>query len=285
MWIGSLARAGAPGLAGLFSKDAIIEAVGEYQRLGAGYAYFCVLAGVFITALYSFRLLYMTFHGKERFVVDAVKQHHGHDDHAHHAPGHLAHAPHESPWVVTLPLVLLAIPSVVIGFLTIGPMLFGDYFGDAIFVRESNDVLAELGHHFHGAMAMTMHGFTQWPFWLALAGFLTATWIWLFNPAIADRAQSALRPVHSLLSNKYWVDNLYQAIFARAGIGFGRGLWRGGDAALIDGAIDGSASLIDRVSARVRRVQSGYLYHYAFAMILGLILLLGGSWWLFIRLA
>jgi NADH-quinone oxidoreductase subunit L len=285
MWIGSLALAGAPGFAGFFSKDAIIEAVGESHRLGAGYAYFCVLAGVFITALYSFRLLYMTFHGKERFVVDAVKQHHGHDDHAHHAPGHLAHAPHESPWVVTLPLVLLAIPSVLIGFLTIGPMLFGDYFGEAIVVREANDVLAGLGHHFHGALAMTLHGFSQWPFWLALAGFLTATWIWLFNPAIAGRAQAALRPIHTLLSNKYWVDDLYQAIFARAGVGFGRGLWRGGDAALIDGAIDGSSSLIDRTAAFVRRLQSGYLYHYAFAMILGLILLLGGSWWLFIRVA
>ncbi len=285
MWIGSLALAGAPGFAGFFSKDAIIEAVGESHRLGAGYAYFCVLAGVFITALYSFRLLYMTFHGKERFVVDKVKQHHGHDDHVHHAPGHLAHAPHESPWVVTLPLVLLAIPSVVIGFLTIGPMLFGDYFGNAIFVREANDVLGELGHEFHGAMAMILHGFTQAPFWIALAGFATATWIWLFNPRIADKAENALRPVHTMLANKYWFDNVYQAIFARGGIAFGRGLWRGGDAALIDGAINGSASLVDQLSALVRRLQSGYLYHYAFAMILGLILLLGGSWWLFMRVA
>ena len=288
MWIGSLALAGAPFFAGFFSKDAIIEAVGASDRLGSGYAYFCVLAGVFITALYSFRLLYMTFHGKERFVVDAPRQGHEHDDHdahGHHEAGHLAHAPHESPWVVTLPLILLAIPSIVIGFLAIGPMLFGDYFGNAIFVSPANDVMAGLGHEFHGALAMVLHGFSQAPFWLALGGFATATWIWLFNPSIADKAQAALRPVHTLLSNKYWVDDLYQAIFARAGIGFGRGLWRGGDAALIDGAIDGSASLIDRASAVVRRVQSGYLYHYAFAMILGLILLLGGSWWLFTRLA
>jgi len=285
MWIGSLALAGAPGFAGFFSKDAIIEAVGESHRAGAGYAYFCVLAGVFITALYSFRLLYMTFHGKERFVVDPVKQHHGHDDHEHHAPGHLAHAPHESPWVVTLPLVLLAIPSIVIGFLTIGPMLFGDYFGDAIFVHEANNVLAELGHEFHGAFAMVLHGFTQAPFWIAFAGFATATYIWLFNPGIADKAENVLRPVHSMLANKYWIDNLYQAVFARGGTALGRGLWRGGDASLIDGAIDGSASLVDQLSAVVRRVQSGYLYHYAFAMILGLILLLGGSWWLFMRIA
>ena len=285
MWIGSLALAGAPGFAGFFSKDAIIEAVGESHRLGAGYAYFCVLAGVFITALYSFRLLYMTFHGKERFAVVPVKQHHGHDDHIHYGPGELAHAPHESPWVVTVPLVLLAIPSIVIGFLTIGPMLFGDYFGNAIFVREANDVLGELGREFHGALAMTVHGFTQPPFWIALAGFIVATWIWLFNPRIADKAENALRPLHTALVNKYWFDNIYQAVFARGGIRFGRGLWRGSDAALIDGAINGSVSLIDQASALLRRLQSGYLYHYAFAMILGLILLLGGSWWVLTRIA
>ena len=269
MWIGSLALAGAPGFAGFFSKDAIIEAVGESHRLGAGYAYFCVLAGVFITALYSFRLLYMTFHGKQRFVVDPVKHHHGHEDPEHHAPGHLAHAPHESPWVVTVPLVLLAIPSIVIGFLTIGPMLFGDYFGNAIFVREANNVIGELGHGFHGALAMILHGFSQPPFWIALAGFIVATWIWLFNPRIADKAENALRPLHAVLANKYWFDNLYQAVFARGGIRFGRGLWRGSDATLIDGAINGSASLVDQVSALLRRLQSGYLYHYAFAMLIG----------------
>lgn len=187
--------------------------------------------------------------------------------------------------MVTLPLVLLAIPSIVIGFLTIGPMLFGDYFGNAIFVREANDVIGELGHEFHGAMAMVLHGFTQAPFWIALAGFATATWIWLFNPAIADKAENAMRPLHTLLMNKYWFDNVYQAVFARGGIAFGRGLWRGSDTALIDGAINGSASLVEQISALVRRLQSGYLYHYAFAMILGLILLLGGSWWLFMRIA
>ncbi|MGB0133679.1 NADH-quinone oxidoreductase subunit L, partial [Dokdonella sp.] len=285
MWIGSLALAGAPFFAGFFSKDAIIEAVHASTRTGAGYAYFCVLVGVFVTALYSFRLLYMTFHGKERFTVDPFKQHHGHDDHAHHEPGHLAHAPHESPWVVTVPLMQLAIPSILIGGLTIGPMLFGDYFGNAIFVREANDVLAEVGKGYHGALAFVLHGLTQPPFWVAVAGFVTATYIWLFNPGIADKAQSALRPVYNVLSNKYWIDNIYQAVFARGGIKLGRGLWRGGDAGLIDAAIDGSASLVDQLSAIVRRVQSGYLYHYAFAMILGLILLLGGSWWLFTRIA
>jgi NADH-quinone oxidoreductase subunit L len=287
MWIGSLALAGAPGFAGFFSKDAIIEAVGESHRFGSGYAYFCVLVGVFVTALYSFRLLYMTFHGKERFVVET---HHGHghaehhDDHADHEPGHLAHAPHESPWVVTVPLILLAIPSVVIGWPTIGPMLFGRWFGNAIRVAEPNNVLGELAKEFHGPLQMVLHGFMQWPFWIAFAGFLVATYIWLFNPGVADKAQAKLRPIYDLLSHKYWFDEIYQAVFARGGVALGRGLWRGGDVALIDGvAIDGSSALVARFAATVRWLQSGYLYHYAFAMILGLIALLGGVWWVVSR--
>ena len=283
MWLGSLALAGAPGFAGFFSKDAIIEAVGEAHRGWVGsYAYFCVYVGVFVTALYSFRLLYKTFHGKERFVVDA---HHGHrhDDHGHghHEPGHLEHAPHESPWVITLPLVLLAIPSVVIGWFTVGPMLFGGWFGGAIHVEEVHDVLGEIGKEFHGPLAMLAHSFGMTsPFWPALLGFIVATYIWLFNPGITAKFKSALRPLYSLLDHKYWIDELYQAVFARGGIALGRGLWKGGDVAVIDGvAVNGSAALVDRISATVRWLQSGYLYHYAFAMILGLIALLGGVWW------
>ena len=281
MWLGSLALAGAPGFAGFFSKDAIIDAVGESHRWGSGYAYFCVMAGVFVTALYSFRLLYMTFHGQERFVVD---DHHGHDHHddahAHHEPGHLAHAPHESPWVITLPLVLLAIPSVLIGWFTVAPMLFGDWFGNAIRVHEANDVLHELAGEFHGALPMVLHGFMQWPFWIAFAGFAVATYIWLLNPGIADKARRALRLPYTILVNKYWVDEAYQAVFARGGLALGRGLWKGGDVGVIDGVlVNGSAAVVSRVSATVRSLQSGYLYHYAFAMILGLIALLGGVWW------
>ncbi|MEO8461156.1 MAG: proton-conducting transporter membrane subunit, partial [Dokdonella sp.] len=286
MWIGSLALAGAPGFAGFFSKDAIIDAVGESHRFGSGYAYFCVLAGVFVTALYSFRLLYMTFHGKERFVVEAPHKHHGHDAHGHHAPGHLEHAPHESPWVVTLPLVLLAIPSVLIGGIVIGWMLFGNFFGHAIIVREANNVIGEMGAHFHGAFEMVMAGFAHPPFWIALAGFAVATYVWLLNPGIADKAKNALRPIYNVLVNKYWVDELYQAVFARGGVKLGRALWRGGDVAVIDGVlIDGSSSLIARIAARLRVAQSGYLYQYAFAMILGLIALLGGLWWFIPRIA
>jgi NADH-quinone oxidoreductase subunit L len=283
MWLGSLALAGAPGFAGFFSKDAIIEAVGESHRAGSGYAYFCVMAGVFVTALYSFRLLYMTFHGKERFVVESHHGHgHAHDDHGHghHEPGHLEHAPHESPWVITVPLVLLAIPSVLIGWSTIGPMLFDGWFGKAIHVEETHDVLKELGAEFHGPLAMVLHGFAQWPFWIAFAGFLTATYIWLLNPGIADKAKNSLRPLYNVLANKYWIDELYQAVFARGGVALGRGLWKGGDVGVIDGiAVDGSAALVARTAATVRWLQSGYLYHYAFAMILGLIALLGGVWW------
>jgi len=282
MWIGSLALAGTPGFAGFFSKDAIIEAVGASHRFGSGYAYFCVLAGVFVTSLYSFRLLYMTFHGKERFVVDDHHghDHHDHDDHHHHEPGHLAHAPHESPWVITLPLVLLAIPSVLVGWFTIGPMLYEGWFQAGVRVAKSNDVLHELAEEFHGPMAMVLHGFLQWPFWIAFAGFAVATYIWLLNPGVADKAKNALRPIYNVLANKYWIDELYQAVFARGGLALGRALWKGGDVGVIDGlVVNGSAAVVQRVSATVRLLQSGYLYHYAFAMILGLIALLGGVWW------
>ena len=282
MWIGSLALSGAPGFAGFFSKDAIIEAVGESHRFGSGYAYVCVLIGVFVTALYSFRLLYMTFHGKERFVVD---DHHGHghahsdEDHGYPEPGHLAHAPKESPWVVTLPLVLLAIPSIVIGYLTIGPMLFGDFFRGSIFVHEANNVIGHLAGEFHGAGAMLLHGFTAAPFWLAFVGFAVATWIWLLKPSIADWFARTFRPIQTLLMNKYYADAASQAVFSKGGIAFGRGLWQFGDVAVIDGAIDGSVGLVSRMAQRLRGLQSGYLYHYAFAMIFGLVLLLGGLWW------
>jgi NADH-quinone oxidoreductase subunit L len=274
MWIGTLALVGMPGFAGFFSKDAIIEAVHESTRWGSGYAYWCVLLGVFVTAFYSFRLLYLTFHGKERFVVEHGK-HHGHDDHGHHEPGHLAHAPHESPWVVTLPLILLAIPSLVIGWMTVGAILHGDYFGAAI------RVVGEHGHEaFAGSFATMLEGFAAPPFWLAFAGFAAATYIYLFNPALADRAKKTLHPLWSLLDHKYWFDELYQAVFARGGMALGRGLWKGGDVGVIDNVlIDGTSAGVDRIAATVRWVQSGYLYTYAFAMILGLVVLLGGLWW------
>jgi len=309
MWIGSLALVAIPFTSGFYSKDAIIEAVGESHRWGSGYAYVCVLVGAFVTALYTFRQMYLTFHGKERFVVVGHHGHahdthaanhdvHGHDAHDHgahdvhgddhansddphhgHKPGELEHAPHESPWVVTLPLILLAIPSLLVGFFTIGPMLFGGWFGQAIHVEEANNVLGELGREFHGAAAMGLHGLLSWPFALVVLAFLIQTYIYLFNPAMAGKIKSALKPLWTVLDRKYWVDDVYFAIFARGGVKLGRLFWKAGDAAVIDGAmVNGSAGLVQRIAAGVRRLQSGYLYHYAFAMILGLILLLGGFW-------
>ena len=303
MWIGSLALCGVPFFAGFYSKDAIIEAVGESHRWGAGYAYACVLIGAFVTALYTFRQMYLTFHGKERFTVVAdhghghdthaahhdahhADAHHGdhhddahHDDHGHHEPGVLHHAPKESPWVVTLPLVLLAIPSVVIGAIFAKAMLYDGWFGGAIHVNEANNVLAELGHEFHDWFSAGLHGFRQWPFFLVLAAFIIQTYIYLFNPAVADKIKSAFKPLWTILDRKYWIDDIYFAVFAKGGVKLGRALWKGGDAAVIDGAlVNGSASLVQRIAGVARLLQSGYLYHYAFAMILGLILLLGGYW-------
>ncbi len=275
MWIGSLALVATPGFSGFFSKDTIIDAVGESHIFGSTYAYWCVLLGVFVTALYTFRLMYMTFHGKERFKVE----HGAHASHDHHQ-GLLSHAPKESPWVITLPLVLLAIPSVIIGWFTIKPLLYGNWFGSAIKVLPQHDVLAKMGEEFHGTGAMFWHSFTTAPFWIAFAGFAVATYVYLINPQLADRAARMFLPLYRMLTRKFWVDEVYYNLFARGGLKLGRVFWKGGDAGLIDGAmVNGSAAVVERSSRVFRRLQTGYLYHYAFAMILGLILLLGGLWY------
>jgi len=275
MWIGTLALTGMPGFAGFFSKDAIIEAVGESHRWGSGYAYLCVLVGVFVTALYSFRLLYLTFHGSERFVVEHGV--HGHDDHHHHEPGHLAHAPHESPPVVTLPLILLAIPSIVIGALAVGSMLHGDFFGSSLRMPAE---AGEAEHEFGGWFATVLAGFAGPPFLFAFGGFAVATYVYLFNPALAERTKRALLPLWTVLDRKYWFDEIYQAIFARGSLLLGRGLWKGGDVGVIDNVlIDGTSAAVGAIAGRARWLQSGYLYTYAFAMILGLVALLGGLWY------
>jgi NADH-quinone oxidoreductase subunit L len=277
MWVASLALCGVPFFSGFYSKDAIIEAVGESHRWGANYAYFCVMAGVLVTGLYTFRQMYLTFHGEERFTVDTSHGHAHHDDHHELAPGVLAHAPKESPWVVTVPLVMLAIPSLLVGYFTVGPMLFGDWFGGSIQVHETTNVLVELGQNFHGALAMGLHGFMQLPFLLVLVAFAITTYIYLFNPGLADKIKSTLKPLWTVLDRKYWIDEAQFALFARGGVKMGRLFWKVSDAGLIDGAmVNGSVGMIHRMAALLRRLQSGYLYHYAFAMILGLILLLGG---------
>jgi NADH-quinone oxidoreductase subunit L len=262
---GTLALIGFPFFAGFYSKDAIIEAVAESGRFGSGVAYWGVLLGVLVTAFYSFRLLYLTFHGEPRYRVDASAGHHPPD-------GVVLHEARESPLVVTVPLILLAIPSVVIGYLTIEPVLFGGWLADSIMVRAQNDVLGAVGAHFHGASAMAMHAFETAPFWLMLSGFALATLIYRIRPPLADRLQRSLPGLYRVLLNKYYFDELYQAVFVRRTVQIGRGLWEKADAGLIDGVlVNGSARLVGSLAQRVRLWQSGYLFQYAFAMIIGLI--------------
>jgi NADH-quinone oxidoreductase subunit L len=264
-WVGTLALIGFPFFAGFYSKDSIIEAVAESHRFGSDLAYWAVLLGVLVTSFYSFRLLYLTFHGQPRYSVDPEAGHHPPD-------GVLQHEPHESPAVVTVPLILLAIPSVLIGYFTIGPVLFGGWLEDSIVVLSENDVVAELGQHFHGATAMAIHALGTAPFWLMIGGFVLATIIYLVRPALASQLQQKMPGLHRVLENKYYFDELYQKLFVSRAVSIGQGLWRKADAGLIDGLIvNGSARLVGAVSAQVRQWQSGYLYQYAFAMIIGLI--------------
>ncbi len=287
--LGSLALIGTPLFAGFYSKDSIIEAVHESHLPGAGFAYFAVMAGVFVTAFYSFRLYFLVFHGKERFdqSPDAHHDdaHHGHvalDDHGHHSE-HAEHAkPHESPWVVTLPLILLAIPSVVIGFITIEPMLFGAFFRDAIIVDPvRHPAMAELAKLFHGPAQMALHGLSTAPFWLAVAGVALAYYLYLVNPALPAAIKRRVEPLYTLLDNKYYLDWFNENVLARGARALGNGLWKGGDQRLIDGAlVNGSWRLVGWVSGVVRRLQSGYIYHYAFGMIIGVFVLMTYFVWL-----
>ncbi|WP_027477192.1 NADH-quinone oxidoreductase subunit L [Curvibacter gracilis] len=276
--IGSLALIGTPFFAGFYSKDSIIEAVHESHLPAAGFASFAVLAGVFVTAFYSFRLYFLVFHGKERFDQNP-DAHHGHDDHGHHDDHH---EPHESPWVVTLPLVLLAIPSVIIGYIGIEPMLFGDFFKDVIFVDgEKHQVMEELAHAFHGSAAMALHAVSTAPFWLALAGVALSYYMYMINPALPAAIKSACKPIYNLLENKYYLDWINENIIARGARGLGLGLWKAGDQAIIDGAVvNGSWKLVGWVAGLVRWVQSGYIYHYALVMILGVFVFMTYFVWL-----
>jgi len=353
-WIGSLALIGTPFFSGFYSKDAIIEAVGQSHRWGATYAYWCVLGGVFVTALYTFRMLFMTFHGEERFRhpeqvrtsgsdktvghEEQAPEAHGHGDDAHvgaasmadphataaahagaahtgfaahasaadadargshggghaaahdddHADGHAdghghGHEPHESPAVVTIPLIALAIPSVVIGAFTVAPVLYGNYFGTAIKVLEPNDVLGELAHEFHGWVQMAFDAFTQATVWFAAAGVFTAWLFFLKKPALADATARKLSLLRTLLVNKYFFDWFNERIVATLTRGIGFSLWKAGDQGLIDGAlVNGSAHTVGWFGGLVRKVQSGYLYSYAFWMVIGLAVLLG---WFLRRMA
>jgi NADH-quinone oxidoreductase subunit L len=275
--IGSLALIGTPLFSGFYSKDSIIEAVSASHLAGAGYAYFAVVAGVFVTALYSFRVYFLVFHGDERF---HRKPFPAADDHDH---GH-GHAPHESPWVVTLPLVLLAIPSAVIGYLTVGPLLSGDFFAGSIVVDAArHPAMRELGGAFHGAAAMALHGLTALPFWLALAGVATAWLCYLVRPGIALAIRERTPFINRLLEEKYYFDWFNENVIAAGARWFGKGLWTGADLGLIDGAIvNGSARAVGAVAGVVRLVQTGHLYWYALVMILGVVGLMTWQLWPFL---
>ncbi len=255
--IGSLALIGFPGFSGFFSKDSIIMAVEQSHLPGAHIVYLMVLAGVFITAFYSFRMYFLVFHGKERM--------------DHHTKEHL----HETPWVVTVPLIVLAFFSVVIGWMTIEPMLFGDYFKNVIYVNEMHNVLAHLEEHYHGQWAMIQHGVSSLPFVLAMSGVGSAWYIYLKNPQIAVTASEKFSYIYIMLDKKYWMDELYVKVFSDGSRGLGQVFWKAGDVTFIDGLfVNGSAKIVYWFAGIVRYMQTGMLYHYAFAMILGLLGLL-----------
>ncbi|HJW23278.1 MAG TPA: NADH-quinone oxidoreductase subunit L [Rhodocyclaceae bacterium] len=278
--VGSLALIGTPFLSGFYSKDSIIEAVQLSHIPGAGFAYFAVLAGVFVTAFYSFRMYFLVFHGQERF----GKGHHDHEgdhedeevssDHHHGlAPGQ---KPHETPWVVTLPLVMLAIPSLAIGYFAIEPMLFGNYFEGVIHIdHHAHPSMEHLTEEFHGALAMGIHAFTSAPFILALSGVVLSWFFYMKRPDIPAAIQRRFSGIYTLLDNKYYFDKINEVVFAGGARLLGKGLWRGGDVALIDGLIvNGSARLVGVVASITRFFQTGYVYHYAFTMIIGVFVLM-----------
>jgi NADH-quinone oxidoreductase subunit L len=264
--VGSLALIGFPGTAGFFSKDLLIEAVRESHWQGAGavywIAYLSVLLGVFVTALYSFRMFFLVFHGEERMDKETRS--------------HL----HETPWVVTLPLVMLAIPSLIIGWFTVGPVLFGGFFGDAIVVDHGRDVLAHMGEHWHGPVALLMHAWQTPVFWLAMAGLATAAYLYLLRPDLPAKIKGKFEGLYNLLDRKYYFDDLYIKGFAAWGRNIGTVLWKRGDQFLIDGVlVNGTANAVGKLAGVMRQLQSGYLYTYAFAMIIGLTMFLGWLIW------
>ena len=256
MFMAALASSGVPGFSGFFSKDAIIEAVHFADIPGSGFAYFCVLSTVFITALYTFRLVFMTFHGKPRM--------------DHHTEEHL----HESPWVVTLPLIILAIPTVCAGWL-IGPMLFGGYFGEAIHFSPQHGAVAQMAAEFHGVVGMMTHSLSTAPFWLSIGGIFTAWYLYMVRTDLPAKIKQAAGPLFTLLDRKYFIDEFYSWLFAGGARALGAGLWKIGDVKVIDGfVVNGAARVVGLTALLVRRFQSGYIYHYAFTMIVGVFVLI-----------
>ncbi|MBY0267535.1 MAG: NADH-quinone oxidoreductase subunit L [Burkholderiales bacterium] len=289
--IGAIANAGLPPFAGFFSKETIVEALHHATVPGAGFAYALAVAGVFVGGFYSFRLVFYAFHGKERFAdpdhpdvkaadaeakVAALHDDHAHDDHGHddHHGDHGHGKPHESPWVVTLPLVMLAIPSVSAGWL-IGTFVYGNYFGSAITVNPAHTAMAVMAQNFHGVIGMMSHALGTLPFWLAVAGAATAWFLYIARPALPAQLRRQWGVVVTVLMEKYGLDRFNDWFFAGGSRALGTGLWKGGDIAVIDNVmVNGSARLVGWFAAVIRHVQSGYIYHYAFAMIIGILMLL-----------
>jgi NADH-quinone oxidoreductase subunit L len=274
--LGTLALIGTPLFSGFYSKDSIILAVEASKLPATGFATFAVVAGVFITAFYSFRMYFLVFHGKERFHHKPFPGEHG-----HHGDEHEPHTPHESPWVVTAPLILLAIPSVVIGMVTIGPMLFGDFLKDAIVVDAMrHPAMQDLQSHFHSATGMAAHALQTVPFWFALAGAVVAWWFYLKQPSLPAACARIFAPAIRVMENKYYMDWINENVFAAGARWLGRGLWKGGDTALIDGVlINGSAKAVGWVAQLSRALQSGHLYFYALVMMLGVFGLMTWQLW------
>ena len=270
--VGTLALTGTPFFSGFYSKDSIIEAVRASDLPGAGFAYFAVTASVFVTALYSFRVYFLVFHGEERFRHLDHGHGHGHDAHGHHGI-----EPHESPWVVTFPLIALAIPSVVVGYFLIQPLLYGSFFHGAIFVNAAaHPAMTDLAAHFHGPLQMVVEGFTGLPLWLAIAGFATAYYAYMVNLNFPRAVQRALGPIYTILDNKYYFDWFNEHVVSVAARLIGRGLWKGGDVGVIDGLmVNGTARVVGWTARVVRLLQTGYIYYYALAMIAGVVVLMG----------
>jgi NADH-quinone oxidoreductase subunit L len=275
--IGSLALIGTPFFAGFYSKDSIIDAVASSHLFGSGFATFAVTASVFVTALYSFRLYFLVFHGEERFRHLPAHDEHGGHDHAHH---HGSLEPRESPWVITLPLILLAIPSAVIGYVTIQPLLYGGFFNGAIVVNAAaHPAMTDLREHFHGPLQMALHAVSTLPLWLAIAGVAVAWYAYMVNLAFPAAVQRMFKPLYILLDHKYYMDWINEHILAAGTRLVGKGLWKGADAGFIDGlVVNGTARMVDVAAGLIRQLQTGFIYYYALAMVAGVVVFM----WLFV---
>lgn len=280
MLIGNLSLIGTPLFSGFYSKDSIIEAVHASNLPGSGFAYFAVLASVFVTAFYAFRQYFIVFHGKERW-REAKHDHHHHDGHGHHHGLSPKDNPHESPWVVTFPLVFLAVPSVLIGALTIEPLLYGEFLKDAVYVNyELHPVMATMKEEFHGIFGMVAHSVATPVLYLAIGGVVAAWYLYIKAPHLPAQIAAKFAPVYKLLDNKYYLDVIYFNVFAKGSRALGNFFWKVGDTAIIDnGIVNGAAKAVGNMAAQVRKMQTGFIYTYAAVMVTGVLVLVVAFFW------